>query len=58
MSLRLLDDRTTRLCIGCTAFFCFNAVLAAFKATKRAGNAGPLALRTPENQARVVRRPA
>lgn len=58
MSLRLLDDRATRLCIGWAAFVCFNAVLAAFNATKRAGNAGPLALRAPENQARVVRRPA
>ena len=58
MTLRLLDDRATRLCIGWSAFVCFNPALAAFNATKRAGNAGPLALRAPENQARVVRRPA
>ena len=58
MSLRLSDDRTTRLCISWAAFVCFNAVLAAFNATKRAGNAGPLALRATANQARVVRRPA
>ena len=34
MSLRLLDDRATRLFIGLAAFFCVNAVLAEFIGVK------------------------